>query len=197
MAEDTTHETTTEKNRRPCWRGRNVALAPLDVDDAELLYEWRSDPAAAHEIGIWPRPLSSLRERVEGYIDDQNYDGFVVLLPDSTPIGYAALTDQNIADGTAEVLMMMAPQDRGRGHGTDALDALTDLAFGELPMERLQAVTHTDNAAALTTLEKAGFVPEGVRRSACLHRGRRYDLAVLSLLRAEWEALTRARSWDL
>ncbi|WP_411114614.1 GNAT family N-acetyltransferase [Streptomyces sp. 029-5] len=77
------------------------------------------------------------------------------------------------------------------------MNALVDVAFGELPMYRLQAVTHTDNTAALTTLTNAGFIQGGVRRSACLHRGRRYDLAVLSLLRAEWEALTRPRSWDL
>ncbi|MFJ1913078.1 GNAT family N-acetyltransferase [Streptomyces sp. NPDC088147] len=77
------------------------------------------------------------------------------------------------------------------------MDALADLAFGELPMHRLQAVTHTDNTAALTTLANAGFVQEGVRRSACLHRGRRYDLTALSLLRTEWGAQTRPRSWHL
>ncbi|MFD1271386.1 hypothetical protein ACFQ51_03670 [Streptomyces kaempferi] len=36
-----------------------------------------------------------------------------------------------------------------------------------------------------------------MRRSACLHRGRRYDVAVLALLREEWQELTRPRSWDV
>lgn len=121
----------------------------------------------------------------------------MVLLPDGTPIGHTALINQDIVDGTAEVFLVMDPQYRGKSHGTDAVDALTDLAFGELPMQRLQAVTHTSNTAALNVLGKAGFVHEGVRRSACLHRGRRHDVAVLSLLRAEWEALERPKSWDL
>ncbi|MEU1267719.1 hypothetical protein [Streptomyces sp. NPDC005799] len=30
-----------------------------------------------------------------------------------------------------------------------------------------------------------------------VHRGRRHDVAVLSLLRPEWEALERPRAWDL
>ncbi|MCX4694960.1 GNAT family N-acetyltransferase [Streptomyces sp. NBC_01408] len=182
--------------RVPCWRGRAVAFAPLDVDDAELMHGWRSDPVAAHEIGLWPRSLSALRERLERDRDDHDRDDFLVLLPDGTPIGHIALVDQDMVDGTAEVLLMMDPGYRGRSHGTDALDALTDFAFGELPMQRLQAVTHTTNTAALTVLARAGFVQEGIRRSACLHRGRRLDVAVLSLLRGEWEALARPRSWD-
>ncbi|MGX1881527.1 GNAT family N-acetyltransferase [Streptomyces sp. NPDC055287] len=183
--------------REPCWRGRRVALAPLDIDDAELMHSWRSDPVAAQEIGFWPRSLSALRERMESNRDDHDRDDFLVLLPDGTPIGHIALADQNIVDGTAEVHLMLASRYRGQGYGTDALDALTDLAFGELPMQRLQADTHTGNTAALAVLAKSGFVQEGTRRSVCLHRGRRHDLAVLSLLRPEWEALARPRSWDI
>ncbi|MFD4758311.1 GNAT family N-acetyltransferase [Streptomyces sp. NPDC058439] len=185
-----------EAGRKPCWRGRKVAFVPVEVDDAELLQEWRSDPATAHAMGIWPRSLTSLRERIERYHDDQDRDDFVVVLPDGTPVGHVALTEQDVADGTAEVELMLAPQHRGRGYGTDAVDALTDLAFGELPMYRLQAVTHTDNAAALAVLVRSGFVQEGIRRSACLHRGRRHDVAVLSPLRPEWEALARPKPWD-
>lgn len=186
-----------EADRVPCWRGRAVGLAPLDAGDAELMHTWRSDPVAAHEIGFWPRSLSSLRERMERDRDDHERDDFTVLLPNGTPIGHIALVEQDMVDGTAEVHLMMDPRYRGQSHGSDALDALSDLAFGELPVQRLQAVTHTGNTAALTVLAKAGFVHEGVRRSACLHHGRRLDVAVLSLLRAEWEALDRPRSWDL
>jgi RimJ/RimL family protein N-acetyltransferase len=150
-----------------------------------------------HEFGIWPNPLSGLRDRINTNMADNDRDDFLVLLPDGTPIGHIALVDQDLADGTADVHLMLDPGRRGRGHGTDAVDALVDLAFGELPMHRVQAVTHTTNAAALAVLGKSGFVQEGVRRSWCVHRGRRHDAAVLSLLRPEWEALTRPRSWDL
>jgi len=183
--------------RVPCRRGRKTALCPLETDDAEHLKRWRSDPVAAHEVGVWPRSLYWLRERVERDIDDSDRDDFLVLLPDGTPIGYTALVDQKAYGLPAEVVLLLAPEHRGGGHGTDALDTLVDLAFGELPMHRLQAVTHTENGAALAVLAKSGFVREGVRRSACFHRGRRHDVAVLSLLRPEWEALERPRTWDL
>ncbi|MGW3635257.1 GNAT family N-acetyltransferase, partial [Streptomyces sp. NPDC005122] len=182
---------------REIWRrGRGVAFAPLDVDDAELIHGWRCDPVAAHEVGMWPRSLSAVRERVERDRDEHDRDDFLVLLPDGTPIGHIALTDQDMVDGTAEIMLVLDPGHRGRGHGTDAVDALVDLAFGELPMHRVQAVTHTINSGALGVLAGAGFVQEGVRRSACLHRGRRYDVAVLALLREEWQEFTRPRSSD-
>ena len=190
-------DTAAESNREPCWRGRQGSLAVLDTDDAELMHAWRSDPVAAHEIGFWPRSLSSLRERMERDRDDNDRDDFLVLLPDGTPVGHIALADQDMVDGTADVHLMLDPRHRGKGHGTDAVDALADLAFGELPVHRLQAITHTTNAAALAVLAKAGFVHEGVRRSACQHRGRRHDVAMLSLLRHEWEALDRPKSWEL
>ncbi|BAJ26055.1 MULTISPECIES: GNAT family protein [Kitasatospora] len=173
-----------------------VTLTPLDTDDAELLHGWLADPVAAHELGWWPRPLSALRERIERDIADGDDDAFLVLRPDGEPVGLAELTGQSLADGTAGVRILTAPEHRGRGHGRAALDALTDLAFGELPFHRLAARPHTGNAPALALLERAGFTREGVERAACRHRGRHYDLAVLSLLRPEWEALERPRAWE-
>ncbi|MGO4748160.1 GNAT family N-acetyltransferase [Streptomyces sp. 2MCAF27] len=161
-----------------CWRGRDVRFAPLDVDDAQLIHRWRSDPVALREAGFWPRALSTVRERVENDVADGGRDDFLVLLEDGTPIGHIALTGQDLVVGT------------------DAVDALVDFAFGEMLLYRLEAVTHTTNAAALAVLAKSGFVEEGVRCATCPHRGSRHDLAVLSLLRPEWEALTRPRAWD-
>lgn len=182
--------------RERFWRGRDVAFTPLEPDDAELIHHWRADPVAAHEIGVWPGSLHEVRERVEANVEDRDRDDFLVLLPDGTPVGHIALTEEDFVDGTAEAYLLLAPEHRRKGIGADALDALTDLAFGELPLHRVEAVTHTDNTAALATLRGAGFIHEGVRRSSCLHRGRRHDNAILGLLRAEWEALARPRSWD-
>jgi RimJ/RimL family protein N-acetyltransferase len=198
MSEDTgtADDDNDEAAREVCWRARSVGLAAVDTDDAELLHGWRSDPVAAYEIGIWPRSLTAMRERIERDSDDDDRDDFLVLLPDGTPVGHVALSGQNIVNGTAQVELMLAAQHRGHGHGTDALDALVDLAFGELPLYRLTAETHTDNAPALAVLARSGFVQEGISRAACLHRGRRHDLAVFSLLRPEWEELKRPRAWD-
>ncbi|MFE5912282.1 GNAT family N-acetyltransferase [Streptomyces wedmorensis] len=185
-----------EAERELSWRAKSVGLAVLDIDDAELMHSWRSDPVVAHQMGIWPRSLTAVRARIERDVEDDDRDDFLIIPPDGTPVGYVALTGQNIVNGTAQVELMLAAQHRGQGHATAALDAVVDLAFGELPMYRLTAETHTDNAPALAVLAKSGFTQEGISRAACLHRGRRHDLAVFSLLRPEWEELNRPRAWD-
>ncbi|MFE3473099.1 GNAT family N-acetyltransferase [Streptomyces bacillaris] len=182
--------------RQRFWRGERVAFTPVEPDDAALIQRWRADPVAAHEIGSWPGPLHELSERLVAYAEDRTRDDFLVLLPDDTPIGHIALHEEAFVDGTDEAYLLLAPEHRGKGYGVDALAALTDLAFGELPLHRVEAVTHTANAAALATLKQAGFTQEGVRRSSCLHRGRRHDNALLALLREEWEMQTRPRAWD-
>src|SRR5882757_8988261 len=141
-AESVDEELSTEPDRQVCGRGRTVALAALDSDDAELLHAWRSDPVAAHEIGIWPQALSRLQDRIERDLADHDRDDFLVLLPDGTPIGHIALIDQDLVEGTADVYLLLDPGHRGRGHGEHAVDALVDLAFGDLPMHRRQPVTH-------------------------------------------------------
>ncbi|MFJ3662009.1 GNAT family N-acetyltransferase [Streptomyces sp. NPDC090119] len=185
-----------EAERTLSWRAGSVSLSALDVDDAELLHDWRSDPVTVQHLCTWPLPLSALRERIERDIDNDDRDDFLVLTADRTPVGHIALTGQNLVDGTAEVELQLAPEHRGQGHATAALDALVDLAFGELPMYRLTAETHTDNTPALAVLTRSGFTQEGTSRAACLHRGRRHDVAVFALLRPEWEQLTRPRAWD-
>ncbi|MFC9589415.1 GNAT family N-acetyltransferase [Streptomyces sp. NPDC056944] len=185
-----------ETGRALAWRAGLVGLAALDTDDAELVHAWRSDPVVMHQMGIWPRALTAVRERIERDIDDDDRDDFLILPPDGVPVGYVGLTNQNMVNGTAEVELMLDTRHRGRGHATAALDAVVDLAFGELPMYRLTAETHADNAPAVAVLTRSGFTREGISRSACLHRGRRHDLAVFSLLRPEWEELDRPRAWD-
>jgi RimJ/RimL family protein N-acetyltransferase len=196
MSEDEARKSTAEPRRVLSWRGKTVGLSAVEAQDAELIHLWRSDAVAAHEIGFWPGSLAAVRERIERDQDSSD-DVFLILLPDSTPVGRISLVNQDLADGSAEIHLVMGAEYRGQGYGTDALDALIDLAFGELPLHRLEAITHTDNTAALAVLAKSGFVQEGVRRSACMHRGRRYDLAGLALLRPEWEAMDRPRSWEL
>lgn len=181
--------------RERFWRGRDVAFTPLEPDDAELIHSWRADPVAAHETGVWPGSLHEFRERVEAHVEDRDRDDFLVLLPDGTPGGTSPSSRRTWSTAPPRPTLLAAGH-RRRGLGADALAALTDLAFGELGLHRVEAVTHTDNTAALATLRRAGFVHEGVRRSSCLHRGRRYDNAILGLLRAEWEALERPRSWE-
>jgi RimJ/RimL family protein N-acetyltransferase len=75
------------------------------------------------------------------------------------------------------------PASRGRGIGTHAQRLLADYLFDHTRAERLQAWTDHGNQAEQRALEKAGFVQEGVLRSAQWRGGRWHDQVLYSMLR--------------
>ena len=85
----------------------------------------------------------------------------------------------------------------GRGIGTDAVNAGLDFAFGETDVERVWLFSSGFNTRAHRAFEKAGFRRDGVIRHVDRHEGRWVDAVLMSILRAEWEALDRPRSWNL
>lgn len=82
----------------------------------------------------------------------------------------------------AELGIWLGLRARGRGLGPRALSLASRWLFDACGLERLQLLTHPDNEPMLRAARAAGFSYEGILRSYERERGRRVDLAVLSLL---------------
>jgi RimJ/RimL family protein N-acetyltransferase len=85
---------------------------------------------------------------------------------------------------------------QGRGYGTDALNCVVDIGFGELRLERIYLYVFDYNVRARRSYEKAGFQVEATLRRSRFHRGVHHDVHLMSILRDEWLALGRRRAWD-
>jgi RimJ/RimL family protein N-acetyltransferase len=85
---------------------------------------------------------------------------------------------------------------RGKGYASDAVNALLDFCFGQLRLERVWLVTDEVNERAQHIYRKAGLVEEGRLRRAFYQDGRFQDDVRMAILRDEWEAIDRKRSWD-
>lgn len=100
--------------------------------------------------------------------------------------------------GGAEFSIFIADPGRwGSGIGTDATNALLDFAFGYNDLHRVWLYTHVENERAQRSFAKAGFVKEGVLRQHYMGDGKLRDSVLMAILRPEWEALDRPRSWEL
>jgi RimJ/RimL family protein N-acetyltransferase len=73
----------------------------------------------------------------------------------------------------------LVPEHRGRGIGAVAQRALADLLHAEGTV-RVEASTDAENLVERRSLEKAGFVFEGIARSAQARADGHHDLAVYS-----------------
>jgi len=77
------------------------------------------------------------------------------------------------------------PSERGRGYGTDAQRLLAAYLFETTDAQRVEAGTDVGNVAEQRALEKAGFVREGVLRSAQFRDGTYHDMAIYSRVRTD------------
>jgi RimJ/RimL family protein N-acetyltransferase len=77
----------------------------------------------------------------------------------------------------------IAPEHRGKGHGSAAQRLGAAYLFEHTTYERVEASTETDNVAEQKALERAGFTREGVLRHACFRGGEWRDMVMFSKLR--------------
>jgi RimJ/RimL family protein N-acetyltransferase len=87
--------------------------------------------------------------------------------------------------GRAEVGVWIAPAQRGRGIGAEALGLAGRWLLSECGLQRVQLVTEPDNAAMVAAARKAGFAEEGILRRYLRERGGRVDVTMMSLVAAD------------
>lgn len=103
-------------------------------------------------------------------------------------IGMTGLHDISDVHKHAELGYTLGLDYWGKGYASEAAGAMVDFAFGTLGLERVHAAYFTRNPASGRVLEKVGFVREGLRERMYFRFGEWVDVAMMRLLRHEWEA---------
>jgi len=182
----------------PPVRGERVYLRALEPDDVEHVHRWYEHADTARLMGEMPRSLAHRRADAESDVGKAGRDWFsfvICLLSDDRPIGRADVFEIDRINGSAGFGIAIGEHElRGEGLGTDAVNAIADVCFGQLRLERLWLVTDSVNARAQHVYEKAGFVHEGVLRRAFYQDGVFQDDIRMAMLRSEWDVLPRKRS---
>ncbi len=182
-------------------RGTLVYLRPLEPDDLEAVHRWFEDHRIASLMGDLPRSLARRRQVYDAHLaeEGETHAQFVICrLADDVPVGRMDLFEIDRRHGSACLGITIGdPADWNQGYGTDAVNAVVDLAFGQLRLERVWLDTDVSNARAQAAYTKAGFVREGVLRHSFFEQGRWSDDIRMAMIRSDWDALARPRSWDL
>ena len=182
-------------------RGALVYLRPLEPDDAETVHRWYEDSRIATLMGDPPRSLAWRRQRYDAGSAEEGgtvYRFVICRLEDDVAVGRTDLFEIDRLHGSAAFGITIGdPALWGRGYGTDAVNALVDFALGQLRLERIWLDTDADNERAQAVYTKAGFVREGRLRHSFFQDGRWSDDVRMAMIRDEWLALDRPKSWEL
>jgi RimJ/RimL family protein N-acetyltransferase len=190
-----------ERRPPPLLRGEHVWLRPAERSDIPTFVRWFNDIETTSFVSQRAPMGQALEERwFERMLETQGKDAdlFVICqLTDDRPIGTIGLFDIDYVDGNAGMGIVIGEKELwGRGLGSDALAALLDFGFGQLRLERIWLHVYEFNQRGRRSYEKCGFVLEGTLRHAAHRRGRYWDVYVMGILRDEWAALPRKRTWD-
>jgi RimJ/RimL family protein N-acetyltransferase len=113
----------------------------------------------------------------------------VVRSTDGTPVGrvewHAERYGPNRGSRAWNIGISLLPEQRGRGYGSEAQRLLAAHLFETTDVMRVEAGTDVENIAEQRALEKAGFVREGVLRSAQFRSGTYHDMVIYSRVRTD------------
>ena len=185
----------------PILRGEKVFLRPGERTDIPNFVRWLSDGVTTSFLSM-RAPMSVAME--EKWFDDMlthegkdTYHFVICMLEDSRPIGTMGLFAIDYVNGNAGIGISIGEKELwGQGLGTDGMNAVIDFGFGMLRLERLWLEVYDFNKRARRSYDKCGFVLEGVERHGVYKQGRFIDVELMSMLRDEWAAQTRKKSWD-
>jgi RimJ/RimL family protein N-acetyltransferase len=186
----------------PILRSERIYLRPAERTDLPLFVQWLADAETKRHLSL-RSPLSEAMEDkwFEQAVERQGRDQYhfvICLISDGRPIGIADLRELNLEDGHAAFGIVIGEKGEwNRGYGTEALNAICDFGFGQLRLERIELDVYAANKRARRSYEKAGFQLEGTLRHGHFADGEFLDVLRMALLRDEWMALERPKTWQL
>ena len=167
--------------------GKNVNLRIMEKEDLPLYAEWDNNPDFWGELSS---PLQRSKAEIEKAFSEPSvfeHKIFIVEKKDGSTIGY--MMHFNVLHPLNKLLEIgyaLAPNERGKGYCTEAVELMVDYLFLSRETMRIQAYVDIRNLASQKVLEKAGFKREGTIRKAFFSNGKWTEDYLYSILREEW-----------
>jgi RimJ/RimL family protein N-acetyltransferase len=166
-----------------------IALRPVREGDIPALEELTQDP---DKTGVFQWfGWFNLRHWRRGWDESRlitQDGGALVVVRDDERVGAVIWRRHPMTVPTSysfEIGIMLVPESRGHGYGTQAQRLLARYLFAHTTVHRVWAATDVDNLAEQRALEKAGFTREGVARGAGWRDGAWRDGVIYSRLRTD------------
>lgn len=156
----------------PTLAGDAVVLRPWRPDDAGLVQRAFADPAISHWHMRTIDDEQEARSFAEGWAQrwhDETDAGFVITRDGGEGVGQVGLREVMLSAGWAEISYWIIPEARGGGLAAAAVRALTQWAFEDLRMHRLEILHSVENVPSCRVADHAGYALEGTLSRVLRH----------------------------
>jgi RimJ/RimL family protein N-acetyltransferase len=161
---------------KPTLHGRLVTLRPFHDGDVEVMAQILSDPEVRRLTGSvastyeaeQPQPLD---DRLRDWYATRNEqtDRLDLAVEDAATgrlVGEVVLNEVDVAGRTCNLRVLLGPEGRNRGLGTEAVGLATAYGIERLGLRRITLEVFDFNPRGRRVYEKVGFVVTGVRPDA-------------------------------
>ncbi|WP_443075074.1 GNAT family N-acetyltransferase [Streptomyces sp. NBC_01435] len=171
------------------------ALGPYRPDLVETYWRWEQDPSLL--VGYGRQSPESLEARTEGMAHQLRGENIRFTVYDLTgdspvPVGVSTLLpDQGVR--TAEFVIMLASEARGRGLGHEATLLTLDYAFHVTNLRMVWLKVLAPNVAGVNAYAKAGFQKAGTLRQSGYWLGQVCDEIIMDAVASEFRGPSAVR----
>ncbi|MDI9494817.1 MAG: GNAT family protein [Bacillota bacterium] len=166
-----------------------ISLTEIKKEDMEYIYKWFSDSEFLKYYDYYPpHPLTKTEvDKMFDYYEKSSKSKVFAVRKDKRIIGVAGFDDIIKENQVATLFIGLGNEnERGKGHGKEAMRILLEFGFNDLNFHRIQLNVLEFNDKAIALYERCGFRKEGVLREFVLRDGKRYNLVLYGLLKNEW-----------
>ena len=162
-----------------------MKLVPFEREYIEHLYTWRLDPAVSLGFNCtYPMSMEQLEIWYSEIIERKD----ILLLRMWGPslqdsVGMVGLWNINRVHQKAEVRIIVAPDDRSKGFGREAINAICDIAFKDMNLRKLYAYVLVSNEASGKLFDSCGFKQEGYLKDDIFSNGKYVDVYLFAKIR--------------
>ena len=154
---------------RPIFETERLLLREVTLDDADLIFSYKSDDETAQSAS-WElhktksETTKEIKEMIDKYRKGENAHWGIVLKETNTIIGFGGYTMMTPMHKRATAGWWLSSKYWGKGYATEVAHAVIEYGFKHINLNRVDAVARVDNAASGRVLEKAGMYRIGTHR---------------------------------
>lgn len=170
-----------------------LLLRPLCVADAQAHFAIRSEKRVMKYVNraAWTT-MDEAHERILQHIAAMQKNEYlnlgIVANDDGGLIGTCVLFRFDWQSKRAEIGYELRPDKWGRGYINEALISLINFGFNELLLNRIEADIDPRNEKSVKTVERLGFIREGLLRERWILNDEKSDSVIYGLLASEFTA---------
>jgi RimJ/RimL family protein N-acetyltransferase len=176
------------------WQGRLVRLRAVEPSDAEVHYRWNQDAETFRRLDRihFPQSLAATRRWADeaslGKPEGDNFHFQVESLAGEL-VGSVAAHHCDPRNGTFQVAVATAPEQRRKGYAAEAVVLLLRYYFLELRYQKTTVYLLAFNEPSQRLVERLGFQPEGRLRRMHFTDGQYVDELVYGMTSEEFATL--------